>query len=139
MVSIEKVINKSPILGKGENMLELDSTIGVLKDTNIEAAKISASIVTGDVVCERLAQIVKPKLPIYARSYIDTDLGKAVLANVAAGMLITVASENKQAQYAAEAMIQSASLTFMKSFNIDQLVKDLLDGLPKKEQTVRSI
>ena len=53
-------MNKSPTLGKGENMLELDSTIGVLKDTNIEAAKISASIVTGDVVCERLAQIVKP-------------------------------------------------------------------------------
>ena len=61
--------------------------------------------------------------------YADTPIGHAVLANVAAGALIHFFPTNAKVQAAAGAMIESAMVTFASSFNIEDMVDELLEGV----------
>jgi 1,4-dihydroxy-2-naphthoate octaprenyltransferase len=63
-------------------------------------------------------------------SYAQTPIGKAALANIVAGVLIHTMPENEKVAVAAECMIQSASLQLASSFNIEEMINDLLDGVP---------
>jgi len=68
-----------------------------------------------------------------ARGYASTELGKAVIANVVAGVIIHTMPTNKRAIQASECMIQSGSLTLMESFNIQDIINELLDGITLPE------
>ena len=118
-------------------MLEIKQTVGALVEGNKDAAKVSASIITGDIINKRIATLVKPRLPMIARGYIDTELGQAALSNVIAGVIIHTMPKNPKAVIAAECMIRSASLKLANSFNIQEIVDEILDGitLPGLEST----
>lgn len=122
-------------------MLKIGETAGVLVSANKEAAKESASIVAGRILNKRVAKIVAPKLPLMVRSYAQTQLGEAVLANVVAGVLIHVMPENAKVQLASNAMIQAASLELLSSFNIEEMIDELLDGvkLPEAPETAEAV
>jgi len=110
-------------------MLEIKQTVGALLEGNKDAAKVSASIITGDIINKRIVSLVGPKLPIMVRGYADTEIGKAAIANLVAGVVIHTMPENQKAVIAAECMIRSASLSFANSFNIQEIVDDILDGI----------
>jgi len=109
--------------------LDLGTTVSVLKDTNIEATKVSAQIVAGKIINDKLVEIVGPNLPLMIRSYASTELGKAVLANAVAGVIINTMPTNDKAILAANSMVSAANLSLMESFNLDEMFNNLVDGV----------
>ena len=109
--------------------LTLKDTGSIMLESNKVAAKAATSIVAGNVINDRLVKLVKPQLPIYARSYLETKLGQALVANAAAAAIINIMPTNEKAVLAAEAMINAAMLNFTLSFNIQDKINELLDGI----------
>jgi len=62
--------------------------------------------------------------------YADTPIGEAALANLVAAAMVQFAPTNEKVMLAAEAMIGAASLSFATSFNIEEMINELLDGIP---------
>jgi hypothetical protein len=110
--------------------MKVTDTMGALVDANKEAAIDSGKIIAGNIINDRLVKIITPKLPMMVRGYADTPLGKATISNAIAGVLIHTMPTNAKVMTAAECMIQSASLQLASSFNIEQMVQELLDGVP---------
>ena len=109
--------------------LTLKQTASVLADANTGAAKLAAKITVGNILNENVSKLIAPKLPMMVRGYADTPLGKAVIANAVSAALIHFAPTNKNAQIAAEAMINSAMLEFAASFNIEAMINELIAGV----------
>ena len=111
--------------------LNLKQTANVLASANVEAAKASASIIAGNILVDKMYRMVEPKLPMMVRMAVQSspDIAKIVLANAAAGALIKFAPYNEKAQLAANAMIQASMLKFAQSFNIEQTINELLEGV----------
>ena len=111
-------------------MLEFKDTASIMIGANKDAAVDSGKLIAGNIINDRLSKILVPKLPIMARGYAQTNLGKAALSNLVAGLLIHTMPDNAKVQVAAEAMIASASLQLASSFNIEEMVNELLDNVP---------
>lgn len=109
--------------------LTIKQTAGAVIGQNKDAAKVAAQLTAGNVLNDRVVKLVKPQLPVLARGYMETQLGKAVAANVAAAALIHFFPTNKKAVMAAEAMINAAMANFIASFDIEGTVNELLDGI----------
>ena len=109
--------------------LTVKQTTNVVVNQNKESAKLAAQLTAGNVLNDRVVKLVKPQLPLVARGYAETELGKAVAANVAAAALIHFFPTNKKAVMAAEAMITAAMANFVASFDIEGTVNELLDGI----------
>ncbi len=108
-------------------MLKINETASVLMDTNVEATKASATIIVGKTLNDRVVNVLGPRLPMMVRGYAtSTELGKAVLSNLVAGVLIHTMPENDKVMMAANAMIGAANLTFAESFNIQEMVNELM-------------
>ena len=116
-------------------MLELNQTAGVLKTANVDAAKLSAKLVAGKIINQRASKLIRPQLPMMVRGYADSPIGEAVLANIIAGAIVHFAPSNPKAVLVSEAMIQAASLEFLNSFNLDEKINELLDGIDMKTLT----
>jgi hypothetical protein len=115
--------------------MEVKDTFSAVASANKEAIKDSGKIIAGNIINNRLEQVIVPKLPLMVRGYASTPLGRAALANVIAGVIIHTMPTNDKAILAAECMIQSASLELASSFNIEEMINDLLDGVPGLEPT----
>ena len=111
-------------------MLEIKDTASILIGANKDAAFDSGKLIAGNIINDRVSKILIPKLPMIARGYAQTNLGKAALSNLVAGVLIHTMPDNAKVQLAAEAMIQSASLQLASSFNLEEMVNELLDNVP---------
>lgn len=111
-------------------MLKAKETVGVMIDANKDAGIDSAKIITGNIINARLAKVITPRLPMMVRGYAQSDVGQAVLANVVAGLMIHTMPENDKVMLAAESMIGSASLQLASSFNIEEMINELLDNVP---------
>lgn len=109
--------------------LTLGQTAKIVVNANKDSAKTATGIIAGNIINQRLAKIVVPKLPLLARGYADTPMGHAALANIVAGALIHFLPTNKRAQQASAAMIEAAMVTFASSFEIESLVDELLEGV----------
>jgi len=110
-------------------MLKVSQTANAVIGQNKESAKLAAQLTAGNILNDRVVKLIKPQLPLVARGYAETELGKAVAANVAAAALIHFFPTNKKAVMAAECMIQSAMAGFVASFDIEGTVNELLDGI----------
>ena len=104
-------------------------TFNAVVGQNKESAVLAAKLTAGNVLNDRVVKLIKPQLPIVARGYAETELGKAVAANVAAAALIHFFPTNQKAVLAAEAMITAAMANFVASFDIEGTVNELLDGI----------
>lgn len=111
-------------------MLKVGETASVMYDVNKEAAVDSGKIIAGNILNDRVVKVIAPKLPLMVRGYADTPVGKAAICNLIAGVLIHTMPQNEKVGIAAQAMIQSASLQLASSFNIEEMINDLLDGVP---------
>ncbi len=109
--------------------MSLQDTAAVMVSANTAAAKMAASITIGNLLNTRVQKIVTPKLPIMVRGYADTALGKAAMANLVSAAIVQFMPTNEKAMLAANAMVQSAMLEFTASFNIEQMVNEMIDGL----------
>jgi len=111
--------------------LTLKETASALVGANTSAVKLSAKITIGNVLNDRVAAIIVPKLPMMVRgmALANPSVTKAVLANGVSAALMNFAPTNEKALLAADAMINAAMLEFAGSFNIEQIINEALDGL----------
>jgi len=115
-------------------MLKVNETLSIMVDANKDAGVDSAKIIAGNILNDRVNTILMKNLPtgikLVAGSYLESNVGKAIVANTVAGLLIHTMPENEKVAIAAEAMIKSASLALASSFNIEEMINELLDGVP---------
>ena len=96
---------------------------------NQEALRIASSLTVGNVLNDRAVKIITPKLPLMAKGYADSEMGRAVLANVVAGLVTHFLPANEKASMASKAMVDAAMVSFVGSFNIEEMVNEFLDGV----------
>jgi hypothetical protein len=109
--------------------LTLKETLAVMKDVNVEAAKISAKQEIGGVINDRLIGLVQPRLPLMVRGYAETPLGKAALANLFAAAAVQFFADNDKVALAAEAAVYAAMQDLVQDFDFRGMINDLLDGI----------
>lgn len=111
--------------------LTIKQTASALVGANVTAAKLATKITIGNVINDRVAAMVLPKLPMMARGMLMANpaLTKVILANAVSGALIHFAPTNGKALLAADAMVNAAMLEFAGSFNIEAIINEALDGL----------
>ena len=104
-------------------------TARVLAEGNKGAFKASAKRRTGNMINQRVVGLITPRLPFWARSYAETSLGQAVICNMVAGAVIKYLPSNEKAILAADAMVTASMDDFVGSFNIEEMINDVLDGI----------
>jgi len=111
--------------------LTIKQTASALVGANVTAAKLATKITIGNVINDRVAAMVLPKLPMMARGMLMANpaLTKVILANAVSGALIHFAPTNEKALLAADAMVNAAMLELAGSFNIEAIINEALDGL----------
>lgn len=107
----------------------IGDTIASVVATNKDAGTLAVTLVAGNVINGRLAKIVTPKLPLMVRGYAQTELGEAVMANIFAAGLMHMFPENTRVLMAADAMIKAGAVKFASSFNVENLIDELLAGV----------
>lgn len=109
--------------------LKVKQTANITLAVNKQALMLAGELTTGNILNDRLAKLVTPRLPFIAKAYADTPLGKAILANTVAAALIHFLPENEKAQIASGMMVQAAMVEFVGEFNIEEMVNEFLDGI----------
>lgn len=109
--------------------LTIRDTANILVEGNKGAFKESAKRRTGKMLNDRLVGMVAPKLPMMVRGYADTELGRAMIANLLAGAIVHFGYKHDKLTLAADAMVTAAMDDFVGSFNIEDMVNDLVDGV----------
>lgn len=127
-VTTRKQQTKTEIKKEEVKMSKTKMVASKIKDINVDAAKITASIAAGKALNVTVQEKIVPKLPMLVRGYASTDLGRVVLANAVATALTYYAPENEKAQQVSQAMIQAAMIDLMASFDIEGLVKEFLNS-----------
>ena len=110
-------------------MLKIKDTLNVISQENKTAAKVAVRLTAGNILNDRAVKIITPKLPMMAKGYAQTEIGKAVIANVVAGAVVHFAPTNDKAVMASQAMVHSAMANLVGSFNIEEMVNEFLDGI----------
>lgn len=65
------------------------------------------------------------------RGYLDTPLGRAVVANIFSLAVDQYASNNNLAKELSDAALQAAALEVVQSFNISELIDEVIQGVGK--------
>jgi len=110
-------------------MLSVKNTASAMVSLNKQSAVLAAQVTTGNIIADRVSKIIVPKLPLMVKGYANTEIGKAVVSNIVAGVLIHTMPENDKAAFVADALIKSAALELAASLNIEEMFDELLDGI----------
>lgn len=121
--STEYIIGNN--LNKEENKMS-DKIKEVIED-NADAAKVAAQVVAGKTLNDAVMQKVVPQLPILVRGYASTPLGAVVLANVVNFGVQNFMQDNVKAEWVADAMMVAAMTDALSSFNLEKILKEVID------------
>lgn len=129
-----QTVDSEAVRGRAKSgALGIKNTGSILVEANKAAAVMSAEITAGNLLNERVAKLVAPKLPMMVRGYADSPIGRAALSNLVAGAVINFMPDNQVAVRAADAMVKSAMLSLVQEFNIEEMVNELLEGITLPE------
>ena len=101
----------------------------VMVEQNKSAFRTSATRRSGKIFNDRVINLIKPRLPLMVKAYADTDLGRFVIANTVAAAIVKFGATNEKLLILADAGIQDAADDFLGSFNLEEMVNDLIDGI----------
>jgi len=93
---------------------------------NIDAAKTAAILAAGNVANKQLAKLAASKSPMLVRGYIDTPIGKLVIANIVSQLVKQTRPTDAKLQALAEGMIVSAYQDVINTVDIDGLIEEFL-------------
>jgi hypothetical protein len=113
--------------------LTLRETIEFVAEGNKEALIASGKRRVGNIINERVSNIVIKKLPFAVKGYVNNDIGKAVISNIIAGTIIKYLPENKKAVSVANAMLISSADKILENLDIEKILNDILDGIDISE------
>lgn len=118
---------------KGNNIMNLSKIIAANKDAAVNAGKMEA----GRLVVDRIIAVLKKQkaIPFVLRGYIDSDIGRVVVANVFKTAVEAYAPDNRIAKLASEKAVDSAVLQLIQGFDIPALVASVMDGITMSPET----
>ncbi len=105
---------------------------------NIDAAKTAAVLTAGGIANKQLVKLAAAKAPLMVRGYVDTPVGKLVVANIVAQIIKQTRPNDAKLQALSEGMIVSAYQEVINSVDIDGLIDDFLSQ-PSIKKAVASI
>ncbi|ARQ96276.1 hypothetical protein [Salmonella phage Stp1] len=111
---------------KGKNtMTKIANIVAANKSAVVNAAKLEA----GKIALTQITKVAAKKAPFMIKGYIDTPIGRVVIANLLSVAVDQYAPNNQKAKAVAGAAMEAAMLEMVQSFNIaemiDEMVKDI--------------
>lgn len=101
------------------------AVVGKNKAAAISVARMTA----GKVAMDQVTKLIKPKLPMMARSYAETPLGKLVMANLFNFAISQYLPDSEKANLVADVMLEGAMLEAMSSLNIEEQLNSILESV----------
>lgn len=125
-IGTKNVSGINQINPKGNKM---NNIITKVSNKNVEAAKAAATIVSGNTLNKTIMKKIRPHLPMLLKGYSEHVLAEVVVANLVSVAIDNYAPNNSKAVWAANAMMTSAMTNLLSSFNIEDVISELLDGI----------
>lgn len=111
-----------------ENNTKETNMFDKLINTNKIVAGNAAFMEAGRMANNQLAKVAASKAPMFARGYVDTPVGKLVIANLAAVIAAQYRPNDPKLAKLANAMMQSAYVEAIQSFKIEDMIKEFLSN-----------
>lgn len=111
---------------KNKKETKMNKVLDKMIDANKESAVRSAKLEVGKTANQLVLEKLTPRLPMMVRGYADSPIAELIVGNVVAGLLMQFAPDNDKAQILSDAMISAGVQVAIESFDIPELVNDLL-------------
>lgn len=111
---------------------EKESTMAIatskIIDTNVNYATNAAFLEAGRIATKQLSKVAASKLPLMARGYADTPLGRLVLANIAQLAAEHFRADDQKIKRLTQAMIVTAYQEVLQQFDVEEFIDDILSN-----------
>lgn len=111
---------------KGKNaMTKIANIVAANKSAVVNAAKLEA----GKIALTQITKVAAKKAPFMIKGYIDTPIGRVVIANLLSVAVDQYAPSNQKAKAVAGAAMEAAMLEMVQSFNIAEMIDEMVKGI----------
>ncbi|WWD10970.1 hypothetical protein CPL00124_CDS0179 [Escherchia phage Stokescottia] len=111
---------------KGKNtMTKIANIVAANKSAVVNAAKLEA----GKIALTQITKVAAKKAPFMIKGYIDTPIGRVVIANLLSVAVDQYAPTNQKAKAVAGAAMEAAMLEMVQSFNIAEMIDEMVKGI----------
>lgn len=110
---------------KGNIMSKVSSIVAANKSAVVNAAKLEA----GKIALTQITKVAAKKAPFMIKGYIDTPIGRVVIANLLSVAVDQYAPTNAKAKAVAGAVMEAAMLEMVQSFNIAEMIDEMVKGI----------
>lgn len=111
---------------KGKNtMTKIANIVAANKSAVVNAAKLEA----GKIALTQITKVAAKKAPFMIKGYIDTPIGRVVIANLLSVAVDQYAPSNQKAKAVASAAMEAAMLEMVQSFNIAEMIDEMVKGI----------
>lgn len=125
----KNVVNPNNFETGALQMNTIKSTATAIVAANKNAAVNAAKLEAGSIVLKKVSSIAASKAPFMVRGYVDTAVGRVVIANLLNFAVSQYAPNNRKAVIAADAAMQAAMLELVQSFNVGEMIDEVLKGV----------
>ena len=119
-------VNTQTTENKGKNtMTKIANIVAANKSAAVNAAKLEA----GKIALTQITKVAAKKAPFMIKGYIDTPIGRVVIANLLSVAVDQYAPTNQKAKAVAGAAMEAAMLEMVQSFNIAEMIDEMVKGI----------
>lgn len=119
-------VNTQTTENKGKNtMTKIANIVAANKSAVVNAAKLEA----GKIALTQITKVAAKKAPFMIKGYIDTPIGRVVIANLLSVAVDQYAPSNQKAKAVADAAMEAAMLEMVQSFNIAEMIDEMVKGI----------
>lgn len=119
-------VNTQTTENKGKNtMTKITNIVAANKSAVVNAAKLEA----GKIALTQITKVAAKKAPFMIKGYIDTPIGRVVIANLLSVAVDQYAPTNQKAKAVAGAAMEAAMLEMVQSFNIAEMIDEMVKGI----------
>lgn len=128
-------VNTQTTENKGKNtMTKIANIVAANKSAVVNAAKLEA----GKIALTQITKVAAKKAPFMIKGYIDTPIGRVVIANLLSVAVDQYAPTNQKAKVVASAAMEAAMLEMVQSFNIAEMIDEMVKGIDISTFTVNN-
>lgn len=109
-----------------------------LGESNRTAFFNAAYLEAGALATKQLVKVAQKALPMMARGYADTVLGKLLLANIAQMAVQYSRPDNEQLVKLTDAMVATAYLDAIRTVDLDSIIDQMIEGSAIKNALKRA-
>ena len=130
-----KSVHTQTTENKGKNtMTKIANIVAANKSAVVNAAKLEA----GKIALTQITKVAAKKAPFMIKGYIDTPIGRVVIANLLSVAVDQYAPSNQKAKAVAGAAMEAAMLEMVQSFNIAEMIDEMVKGIDISTFTVNT-